>query len=42
MKNKIFVACDTNKVKTVKKIINLTKTRKIKTVAFAISEPYSE
>ena len=30
MKNKIFVACDTNKVKTVKKIINLTKTRKIK------------
>ena len=30
MKNKIFVACDTNKVKTAKKIINLTKTRKIK------------
>ena len=30
MKNKIFVACDTNKVKTAKKIINLTKTKKIK------------
>ena len=30
MKNKIFVACDTSKVKTAKKIINLTKTKKIK------------
>ncbi len=30
MKNKIFVACDTNKVKTAKKIINLTKTKKLK------------
>ena len=30
MKNKIFVACDTNKIKTAKKIINLTKTKKIK------------
>ena len=30
MKNKIFIACDTSKVKTAKKIINLTKTKKIK------------
>ena len=30
MKNKIFVACDTNKIKIAKKIINLTKTKKIK------------
>ena len=30
MKNKIFIACDTNKVKTANKIINLTKTKKIK------------
>ena len=30
MKNKIFVACDTNKIKTAKKIINLTKTKNIK------------
>ena len=30
MKNKIFVACDTSKVKTAKKIISLTKTKKIK------------
>ncbi len=30
MKNKIFVACDTSKVKTAKKIINLTKTKKLK------------
>jgi len=30
MKNKIFVACDTSKVKIAKKIINLTKTKKIK------------
>ena len=30
MKNKIFVACDTNKIKAAKKIINLTKTKKIK------------
>ncbi len=30
MKNKIFVALDTNKIKAAKKIINLTKTKKIK------------
>mgnify|MGYP001435133016 CR=1 FL=1 len=30
MKHKIFIACDTSKVKTAKKIINLTKTKKIK------------
>lgn len=30
MKNKIFIACDTSKLKTAKKIINLTKTKKIK------------
>ena len=30
MKNKIFVACDTNKVKTAKKIINLTKNKHLK------------
>ena len=30
MKNKIFIACDTNKIKVAKKIINLTKTKKLK------------
>ena len=29
-KNKIFIACDSNKISTIKKIINGTKTNKLK------------